>query len=65
MTDEQLKDLIRKPNKSTEDWLTLFSAGWADYDEGIYCLNEVGLAGGVDTYEKEIESLRAQGLGPL
>lgn len=67
MTDEQLKDLTRKPNKTEAEWRTLWVAGWADYDDGTdsYRLSLVGLAGGYDAYVKEIGSLRAQGLGPL
>lgn len=67
MDVEQLKDLKRKRNKTQAEWWTLWTDGWADYDDGTdsYRLNEVGLAGGYAAFAAELQSLRAQGLGPM
>jgi hypothetical protein len=68
--ERKLYGLRNKQNKSLAEWETLHRAGWADrsyndQDEPVYILNEIGLAGGGENFDRELARDRRQGTGPL
>jgi hypothetical protein len=67
MTISEVHELIHKPDKSRAEWLALYRAELADYDDGDdgFILNEIGLAGGWEKYVRETEQVRQDGIGVL
>lgn len=68
--NRRLYSLRNKHNKTVAEWKVLHNAGWVDLtynseDEPVYTMNEIGLAGGVENFSRDLARDKQQGTGRL